>query len=212
METKHIQDPDEEACTVKVDVSKKRKFYLGGGKPKHFVEASVGKDQDLKMSLVEKETLSEFHSDMMLKVWKRCRQNNIDVVDFMAKTSDGFIIMSNITHDGSQIYGRSLLHTIKSDDHGERKRDVNELDKKFINLMQNNHEKINQAALKIAEKTASAGIILPSDDPLDLILHPDGSWQIMPLDIENAVLDSAPSNEERARDIEVMNKKMWHFS
>ena len=78
--------------------------------------------------------------------------------------------------------------------------------------MQNNHEKINQAALKIAEKTASAGIILPSDDPLDLILHPDGSWQIMPLDIENAVLDSAPSNEERARDIEVMNKKMWHFS
>ena len=44
-------------------------------------------------------------------------------------------------------------------------------------------EEITKQAQEIVEKANKAGISLPMDDPLELLVNPDGTWRLLVLDL-----------------------------
>ncbi len=167
---------------VNIAVKAKNKFYHGGEKEKWRVKGTVGKQEDLQISLVERNFGEE--TDEIINKWRYCHENKISVVPFMEKTDKGTVVMPDLTADGSTVYGKGT-HMHARGGHGELRK-FQENDKKFWEITSDPEKvkKIEEAALEEAVKATEANVALPNDDPLELILHKDGTWNLICLDLE----------------------------
>ncbi len=55
----------------------------------------------------------------------------------------------------------------------------------------------SKKANQIANQATAHNISLPYDDPFDLLVHPDGSWQLIVLDIDNEIVEDTLEKHNR---------------
>lgn len=87
------------------------------------------------------------------------------------------VLITDLTADGSVFYGKDNVYPCF--DRFE-KGGLTEIDKIFLNI---NPEEIRARAELMAERATKNGIFLPYDDPFDLLVHPDGGWDVVVLDL-----------------------------
>lgn len=91
--------PDKNINTpTSLNVKQKRKFFHGGEKEKWQIEAVVGKNSDMQISIVERNFKDK--TDEILEKWIFCNTHRMSVVPFMKKTTEGTIVMPNLSKDG----------------------------------------------------------------------------------------------------------------
>lgn len=91
--------------------------------------------------------------------------------------------MSDITHDGSTVYGkyRHMQH-----DEGRRPDPFNpDIDKQFVRLLKKQRKQVAARVDACARAAASVSILLDPNDPLELIIHPDGTYSGGILDLRD---------------------------
>lgn len=156
-------------------------FFHGGRKPKNRLLAEMGTK---RLNLVERDFGEA--TDRTIEAYEAYKKAGLPVVNTFRKTTEGKVVMTDVTADGSRIYSKEVSRF----EHGEvRKSDP--MDNVFLELV--NDEKVVQAIESEVERIATLagknGIFLAIDDPLDLVIHPDKTWSLLCLDLEGAKYD-----------------------
>lgn len=113
--------------------------------------------------------------------WKIAKEAGLPVVPTLRKAKNGKVLMTDLTADGSEIFGKAMEFKLN----GEL--DPNfypRLSVKFLKVMENDQEGIVKKVKDYVDLASTKGIILPVDDPFELILHPDGTWDLVIIDLE----------------------------
>lgn len=126
----------------------------------------------------EKEGMSE--SRKYYERWKFLKSIGVPTATSMRVVDEKSVAMGDMTWDGSQFFGKAKLKSINGERDQEIKRDLLEAEKIFLSIDPN---EIKKEFVRIQEKCWDNGIRLPFDDMFDLIVHPDGKWEVLVLDL-----------------------------
>ncbi|MBI2334436.1 hypothetical protein HYU96_01415 [Candidatus Daviesbacteria bacterium] len=146
-----------------------------GAETKHVLEGRVGRR---RIFLVEREFNQSYINN-----WHIFRKAGLPVVPTLRVSSRNTLLVTDIKADGSEIYGKSLLTSLH-DIHEIRSRPRLNVDRVFLQLTQpGNFQSIDRKTKEYLDIANSERIRLPFDDPFEFVVHPDGSWELMILDL-----------------------------
>lgn len=169
-------------------ISERKRFYYGGLSLKQWLTAEMGDKKQItlkRLRLVERDFGKK--TNRIVKIYTAYKKAGLPVVHTFRKTTEGKVVMTDVTADGSRIYGKAVsIHHIGSD--GE-KRSPDPMDAVFLEFMNNKEvvAAIKTEAERIAMVASENGIVLAWDDPFELIIHPDKTWNLLCLDLEQAL-------------------------
>jgi len=136
------------------------------------------------VSLIERHPHSDHLSATELfKIWQHYKKIGLPVVPTFRVTSRDTVVTTDLKADKSEIYGKAMnvdwyYATAKKLD------GLTDTDHLFVKLYPQIKEAISQRTQELSQLASENGVILPYDDPWELIFHPDGSWELMTLDLE----------------------------
>lgn len=177
----------------------KEPFLAGGACPKYLVEGVSGRSN--KFSLVERYDPGNDYE----KSWRLYKEIGLPVVPTLRRGKNGNIFITDIKWDGSEVYGKSLGYSLGG--YGKRYRPRPQMDKIFVDLISSDiYNQVKDRVSECVDIATNNDILLPQDDTFDLLVHPDGSWDIILLDVgdgrwilgHEAVTDVRAANLERA--------------
>lgn len=123
-------------------------------------------------------------ADYVAKIWTSLKQAGIPVVPTFVVLSDNEVAMTDLTADGSGLYGKDSWGNYFT---------PHETDAIFRDI---DLEEVRGQALTFARRAADHHIGLSQDHSFDLLVRPDGSWQPLARDIKNTqLLDSFPDQD-----------------
>lgn len=128
-----------------------------------------------------------------LNIWQAFKSAGLPVVKHMWRSGDHHIFMKNLKHDGSEIFGKGYAYLTWHRDPAP----LSEMERKFIKVMEEDESKIKSSLNDMVKNADANGLILPWDDPFELLLHPDGTWDIVVLDLTKAELKGDTSKNKR---------------
>lgn len=154
-------------------IVKSRKPLPHTGEPKFRVKGRIG---DQRVKLIE--SVKSYDSEIA-PVWHDMKSLGIPVVPEMR--IEGFnTYTTDLTADGSHFYGKSKLRELSGNGKVRRRK----TDDFFISLTESSAlEKIMRRGIEIADIASKNGIDIAVDDPFDLLISPDGSYDIYCLDL-----------------------------
>lgn len=140
-----------------------------------FSEHVIGKERSLPMVLKSFDRFenAEGYADF----WSELKSAEIPTIPTVRIIGENEVLISDLTTDGSTFFGKD--NVFPSFDRFKDGK-VNNMDKLFLNI---DPEELKQRAQQIAEKANRSGVFLPYDDPFDILVHPDGRWEIIVLDL-----------------------------
>jgi hypothetical protein len=110
-------------------------------------------------------------------VWNLYIQEGLPVVPELWQDGEGKVYMPNLTQDGSALYGKAF-------EQAQGEFDRKAMDAVFVRVWKEQKTEIENTARQLADEVSTRGLLLPLDDAFDLQVHPDGSWNLMILDLE----------------------------
>lgn len=123
-------------------------------------------------------------ADYLAKIWTSLKEAGIPVVPTLIVLSEDEVAMTDLTADGSSLYGK---------DSWGREFVPQETDPVFCTI---NLEDVRKQAHIFARQAANRFIKLSHDHSLDLLVHPDGSWQTLARDIKNTQLLDSTADQD----------------
>lgn len=153
-----------------------------------------------KMSLVTKVIGDdEGGADYYYQTWVYLKEIGIPTVSSMRVVDKNTVIMGDMTHDGSEFFGKEKRADLLYTDTGNR--ELSNIEKKFLDI---DPEEAKKAIVNLYEKAWNKGVLLPDDDPYDFIVHPDGSWEVIVLDLSQVEYKKRESEDFKKDKIEKM--------
>ncbi len=182
------------------EVTKTTALTIGRGTIKHHLEvAPIDADRTSPpTSLIERNFDAEY-----IDAWLAFHEAGLAVTPSLQLSSRNTLLVTDLKADGSEIYGKGLKQIlfdqswpIDDDPPAQRQRPRPETDKKFLGLFKWYHfRKIEREAFRFAEEAAERGIEIPLDDPFELYVRPDGSWNFIALDLHGGGATGRDKNE-----------------
>lgn len=136
------------------------------------------------MPFVQKD--SSHTADETLRVWYKLKKAGLPVVPTMRKIGDYSVLMTNLTSDGSFLFGK---YTRYAKDAAVPKSMTKNLKK--IPILP-----IKQTAWIFADICNNNDIELAYDDAFELLVHPNGSWELIMLDLSGVVINVKPEDKD----------------
>ena len=109
--------------------------------------------------------------------WLKLIRAGISTIPTVWIVGEKEVLITDMTSDGSVFYGKD---NVNPSFQRYEKNKMTELDAVFLSI---DPEEIKAKAEEIIKKANANGIFLPSDDPFDILIHPDGSWEVIVLDL-----------------------------
>jgi hypothetical protein len=126
-------------------------------------------------------------ADGYCEYWQRLREAGIPTIPTVRKINENEIIMTDLTKNESSFYGKDSVFGCFD---RFKKNEINILDKHFLDIeVSDMEEKIKEVLRKANENN----IVLPLDDPFDLLVHPNGNWEVLVLDLATENRDVSES-------------------
>lgn len=130
--------------------------------------------------------------------WAALKEAGFPVVPTLRKTGEGTVLITDVAKDGTEVFGKSLSVLLQEledsipeeDAHEASKKDAEMLErvtrvKAFLELTQGEQlEKIKKQVHEYTQRANEKGILLPVDGQFELLVHPDGTWSLMLLDLD----------------------------
>lgn len=130
------------------------------------------------------------YADPYLEAWKILKERGFLVVDEVWKINDDKVATTNLVEKGGSVYDQKIDAVIE--------RDPLEMDRELIRIPIKEISKVAEGLFNLANKN---GVELMSDGPFHIVIRPDKSWYILPLDLGKIRIHSRP------RDISSDSKK-----
>jgi hypothetical protein len=126
--------------------------------------------------------------------WKQCKDAQLPVVPTLRLTDRDSVVLTDVTADGSQLFGKGLNLDLQMSDDFQRSRLFNLYNiPLFRKIYSENREKIEKELLMYSRFAWAKGILLPGDDSFELLIKPDGNWQLLLLDLTQ--IEYAPRDD-----------------
>lgn len=119
-------------------------------------------------------------------IWSRLKKAGLPVVPTVRRVSKEEVAMTDLTADGSIFYDKNTNTNLRLM-YDNAAYSAHPFDKKFLSL---NTRSVIKRAETILDKANRESIALALDDPLSLLVHPDGTWDIYVLDIGGTQFDT----------------------
>lgn len=208
---------------VPKEVSPLRK---GGFEPKYMVIADVlsnkrsqepsGQAQEARASrevtLVFKKP-GIISADEYIENWRIAKQAGLPVINTLRKIDEETVAMMDLTADGSKFYGNIYAKSLRLKEQTVNLDDP--IDSIFLRVIDNDSEVIRKKLEDYVELANKNSVELPRDDCFELLVHPDGSWNVVLLDltelfkVENDSSDSwIRSNLEKVQQFEFIENRI----
>jgi len=163
---------------------------------KRRLQGTVGNQS---VSLIER--FPKEDPDAIINNWIMLRNAGLAVLPTMWKTENNSLIALDVKSDGSEVYGKYFSRLITNpNSYNNRPRPRPEIDRLLgeIDLAQ-----VKEEADRYITLAVQNNVVLPYDDPFELVVHPDGTWNLVILDVEKAkkgtdLLQGTPAQFNRA--------------
>lgn len=119
-----------------------------------------------------------------VSTWTRLREAGIPVVPTLRKRNNSAVVMTDLTRDGSIIYGRHQAFVLLPYRHSDF---FLKNHKPFMAL---DLDEVKRSAVEVLDTATGQGITLANDGALDLVVNPSGSWYLIALDITRTIFNS----------------------
>lgn len=161
-----------------LEVVAQDRLYGGGFEYKHVIAATVG---ERPVSLIQRH-----YEERYVDTWEEFRAAGLPVVPTLrVAETEGHksLLVTDLKADGSELYGKGLLVTLSQGDVRERP-PIEMVDRRFLELTSPaNIEQIQAQANEYAAVADKNEMILPIDDPFELLIKPDGAWGLIIVDL-----------------------------
>lgn len=160
----------------------------------HVKETEVGLERD-GFSGVD-------NADFYMDIWQKMKHAGLPVVTTVRKVSSETVIMTDLTADGSVIYGKHQASTVRFNesidmqnkiarDHGwvKTQEKIESIDNRLMHVDQ---DRVEQLATEIMDTATQAGFTLPFDDPMVLVVGSDLTTRIYILDLSSTKMNDSP--------------------
>lgn len=116
--------------------------------------------------------------------WHRYQDAKLPTYNTIRVVQDGSLLVTDETADGSRLYGNpDFLRVLREGGKLRNKKD-SILDSIFISLISSEEIKaIKEKTDRTVELASHNKIGLPLHDPFELIVHPNGSWDVKTIDV-----------------------------
>jgi hypothetical protein len=135
-------------------------------------------------------------------LWKACKEAGLTVAPNAYVSDRGTMLVTDVKADGSEVYGKRMGEVLNGyNPEADRSRPHKEIDGWFMQLTSpENLPAIKERARRQSALATANGIELPFDEAYELIVHPDGSWDVITLDFTDGTKLS-PDTTGFARDV-----------
>lgn len=183
------------ASKLKVSVGHVSDERLGGAFQKSRIDARAknsenGNDKNLKLVVKEvwiegDDLFGNARDDMNIaqryyERWKFLRKAGIPTVSSMRIVDANHVAMGDMTADGSSFFGKARQELLDFEERYKVHRTLTPIEKTFMAI---DPQVLKDALSQFQESAWNKGILLPSDDPFDILVRSDGRFQIMIVDI-----------------------------
>jgi hypothetical protein len=119
------------------------------------------------------------------EIWKEFHDSDVPVTSDIFVGAHNKLLVPNLKARGSELYGKCLSYLLGAN----LERDVHrpEIDEFFVGLLGTNEDQVDDRITQFARTATQSDLLLPQDDPLEMIVHPDGSWNLIVLDLAKAM-------------------------
>ncbi len=131
------------------------------------------------------ESLEMTQSQRYLERWRFLKNLDFPVVDEMEITGKDTVRMTLMTGDGSEFFMKRKATHLVVEAMKKNKRELAEIEKKFVEI---DPEEVLDDVDELRLKAWNLGFRLADDDPFDLLIHTDGTWEVILLDLERLSL------------------------
>lgn len=148
-------------------------------------------------------------SDIFVRNWHAYRAAGIPTVPTL-RTSDnrGTLLVTDVKADGSEVYGKGMVQALSGRHDLSRHRANTQIDPLFLEITADeNWQAIADKANEYTERAIDAGIVLAYDDAFEMIVHPDGTWDLIALDILRSVAPEDETASTRGQNRAALNRK-----
>lgn len=129
-----------------------------------------------------------------IKTWEAFRAAGMPVVHYLRRGDGETLFAEYLKKDGSEIFGKAYAENASKPDQSSRP--LSKMEEYFIRIMDEQFGDIQKALGEIRQKAKDHKLILPKDDPFEILIHPDGKWEIVILDLRYAAIgDDVGENE-----------------
>lgn len=112
--------------------------------------------------------------------WRFLRKLGIPTVSSMRVVDDHHVAMGDMTIGGAAFFGKEKWWTVNDEVRRSVHRELDKMEKLFLNI---DSEAIKREIASLQALAWANGIRLPSDDEYDLLVRPDGSFQVVLMDL-----------------------------
>jgi|SRR5882672_5427263 len=154
------------------------RLMAGGGEPKAVIEANVaGRSVSLVMRA---------YDENIVQCWQAFKEARLPVVPTLRRVTiedSPWVLATDVKADGSEVYGSGLEVLLITGLRRERPPHPS-VDQHFLELTNDqNFPKIIVKADSFSRLASAKGLLLPEDDAFELLVRPDGSWNLIILDL-----------------------------
>lgn len=135
-------------------------------------------------------------SERYYQRWKYLKDRGIPTLGSMRIVDDDRVVMGDATVDGSEFFGKGRIRVVYGERDNNRKRELTEKERRFVEIYENGE--LEREARRVAEQMEKSGLRFPFDDYFDVIIHNDGSFEVLVMDLSG--LDLATSSGDGTPD------------
>lgn len=153
------------------------------------------------VSLVRRELY--FSSAFYAAVWAKMKEAGLPVLPTVAIFSDTEVLETDLTADGSKVFGK--------DTNIYERNDTSPVDKLFLKI---SISKVENEAKRVAELAAKNHVGISYDHGFDLLVKPDGSYKVMNRDIKNTRIydNSKDINQIKSDNLDCVGSFIDHLN
>ncbi len=197
--------------TVEIDSPDIEMMNTIGVEPKFRINAQLigpgGRRKKVRL-IGRQDNVEELDAANYSENWKLFKEAGLPVVPTLRKTENGKVVMTDLIADGSELYGKELgsslstVHEFKlKNDFKKLLKDKLKLVKSFLDILKDEEFKHLKSKLAGYENLANQNrIYLPFDDPFELLVHPDGKWELIIIDLRTGGKRNVYFHAERTPD------------
>jgi len=156
----------------------------GGIEEKNIVEAKFGSNgRERKIEFIERLS-DKFSIEFWLKNWKTFHDAGLPIPPSIRVSQTGNIFVTNLRANGEEMYGKGFLIEAISKHIFGQSFELRDIDKVFFEVWSTQKKEIIKTIWRLMEIANENNIVLPPDDPFELLVSSDGSWKLVIVDLK----------------------------
>lgn len=127
----------------------------------------------------EKMNMSE--SERYYERWRFLKKHGIPTIDSMRIVDHDRVAMGDATVNGGEFFGKAKKKLIEREVYQGKRRALTNKEKRYLEIFESGE--LESEVKRISKLMSEAGLCFPKDDYFDLIIHDDGSFDVLVMDL-----------------------------